>query len=284
MIANVDRALDAIEMLASEPDGLALGALAERLGVPKSAAHRLLQSLADRGYVVQDPASQDYLLSLRLPQLAFRYLDARRLPDVAQQALDRLAAATGEYCRIAVVEGEGLAWIARAQGAVMGLRYDPPMGGDVVLHATATGKAWLATLAEEDALRIVCAHGFATPPGFGERAVRTVDELRSQLAQTRARGYATAIEEGEPGTVALAAVFRAYDAPDAPIAGTVSIAGPAARISEARIAELAPMLLAATREIAELWPMRQRHGRGPRAARASGTEVNVEQRLPETAA
>lgn len=258
MIANVDRAFTAIEMLATEAAGLPLGALAERLNVPKSAAHRLMQALVDRGYATQDPASQDYLLSLRLPLLGFQYLDARRTQDVVQEALDALAQSTREYCRIALVDGEGLIWVARAQGATQGLRYDPPMGRDVVLHATATGKAWLASLPVQEALRIVCARGFATPPGFGRRAVTTVDELRRHLADTRRRGYATAIEEGEPGTVALAAVFRTSATPDAPVAGTLSIAGPQSRLSNARIVELAPTLLAATREVARLWPARKR--------------------------
>jgi len=254
----VDRCLRLIEALAEAPANVSLGTLAEQLDLPKSATHRLLQSLAGRGYVLQDPASQDYGLSLKVALLGFRYLDARRLPDVAQEALARLADTSGEYCRMAVVEGEGLIWVARAQGATQGLRYDPPMSRDVVLHATATGKAWLASLPEQDALRIACSRGFATPPGFGQRAVRNVDELRAHLDATRARGYAHAVDEGEPGTVALAAPFRAFDQPDAPVAGTVSIAGPQVRLTDARVAELAPLLLATTCEISTLWPLRLR--------------------------
>jgi IclR family transcriptional regulator, acetate operon repressor len=265
-IANVGRCLSLIEMLAGAPDGMSLGALAERLDLPKSATHRLLQTLATRGYVNQDAASQGYALSLKVALLGFRYLDARRLPDVAQEALDRLAQDCGEYCRISVAEGESLVWIARAQGAKLGLRYDPPMGGEVVLHATATGKAWLATLPEQDALRIVCARGFATPEGFGKRALRSVDELRRHLDETRRRGYALAIEEGEPGTVAIAAAFCAYEGADAPTAGTVSIAGPLVRLTEQRISEIAPLLLRTTQAITELWPMRQRQSGGARSA------------------
>ncbi|MEP7330101.1 MAG: IclR family transcriptional regulator [Betaproteobacteria bacterium] len=256
--ANVERVLNAIEALADVPAGMSLGALAERLDVPKSAAHRLLQSLIGRGYVTQDAPTQDYLLSLKVPLLGFRYLEARRLPDVAQGALDQLAHATGEYCRMAVVEGEGLHWVARAQGATQGLRYDPPMGLDVVLHATATGKTWLATLPEQDALRIVFARGFATPPGFGDRVVKTADELRRHLQDTRRRGYALALEEGERGTIAIAAVFRAHARRDAPVAGTISVAGPRARLSDARIVALAPLLLAAADTVTELWPLRLR--------------------------
>ncbi len=261
-ITNVDRTLSLIEVLASETAGLSLGALAQRLRLPKSATHRLLQSLVERGYVMQDAALQDYALTLKLPVLGFRYLDARRLPDVAQQALDRLATACGEYCRLAVVEGEHLAWIARAQGATLGLRYEPPMGREVVLHATATGKAWLATLPEPDALRIVCARGFGTPRGFGKRALKSVGELRRHLDETRRRGYALAIEEGEPGTVAIAAAFRAHPGARAPAAGTVSVAGPQVRLSRERIGKIVPLLLRAADEVTRLWPIRARQSAG----------------------
>ena len=272
-IANVDRCLSLIETLAAAPEALPLGLLAERLDLPKSATHRLLQALARRGYVEQDPATQDYELTLKVAALGFRFLDVRRLPDIAQQAIDRLAKASGEYCRLSMVEGEGLVWVACAQGATQGLRYDPPMGREVVLHATATGKAWLATLPEQDALRIVCARGFQTPPGFGERVVRNVDELRLHLDQTRERGYAIAVEEGEPGTVAIAATFRKADTPDAPVAGTVSIAGPRIRLESARITEIAPLLLQTTRELAKRWPLRirQLHSHAERREDAHAT-------------
>jgi DNA-binding IclR family transcriptional regulator len=261
-VAAIERCLGLIEVLAGEPASLELGAIAARTAMPKSAAHRTLTTLVARGLVVQDPATQGYALSLRFATLAFRNLDARRLPDMAQTALDALAQATGEYCRLAVVEGKSLVWIARAQGATAGLRYEPDMGDEVVLHATATGKAWLATLPENEALRIVRARGFAVPrPAgrpLGPRSLKNVDELRRHLAQTRARGYAIAIEEGEPGTVALAIAFRADTGADAPIAGTLSVAGPLVRMKPDRHAALGRALRGAADEIAALWPVRRR--------------------------
>jgi DNA-binding IclR family transcriptional regulator len=167
-----------------------------------------------------------------------------------------------EYCRIALVDRTRLTWVARAQGAPHGLRYDPPMGGDVVLHATATGKAWLATLPEDIALRIAGAQGFAALPRQGSRAVRTVDALAREIAATRARGYAIAIDEGEIGIVALAAAFA--PSPDAPAAGTVSLAGPRARLDDARLASLVPALLEAARELGARWPLHRRASAPPR--------------------
>jgi DNA-binding IclR family transcriptional regulator len=261
-VAAIERCLDVVEVLAGEAASVELGALAARAGMPKSAAHRTLATLVARGLVVQDQVTQGYALSLRFATLAFRNLDARGLPDLAQTALDALARATGEYCRLAVVEGEGLVWLARAQGATAGLRYEPDMGDEVVLHATATGKAWLATLPEGEALRIVCARGFAAarPPGrpLGPRTIASVDELRRHLAQTRARGHALAVEEGEPGTVALAVAFRADADPDAAVAGTLSVAGPLVRMKPDRHAAIGRALREAADALAALWPVRRR--------------------------
>jgi DNA-binding IclR family transcriptional regulator len=147
------------------------------------------------------------------------------------------------------------------------------MGGEVVLHTTATGKAWLATLPEDEALRIVVARGFPLPRGtgpatFGKAVVRTIDELRAHLRDTRRRGYGIAIEEGEPGIVAMAVAFRASEAPHAPVAGTVSVAGPLLRLGPARREKIAPLLAAAANDLAALWPLRQHQAGIPRIPEA----------------
>ncbi|MGX1788088.1 IclR family transcriptional regulator [Bosea sp. NPDC055332] len=280
-IAAVERAFKLLEALAGEADGADLTVLAERLDLPVSATHRLLASLAERGFVTQDPQSGAYGLTLKLSQLAFRNLDLRGLPDAGQIVLDALARATREYCRLAVVEGESLTWIARAQGATAGLRYEPPMGMGIVLHATATGKAWLASLPEQEALRIVCARGFNADGRTGPNALGDVDALRRHLGETRSRGYALAVEEGEIGTVAMATTFRAGPDASAPVAGTLSVAGPLPRMHEARRGEVAAALATAAREMAAIWPLRRRQiGALPTVsseapARATPTETSA---------
>lgn len=257
-IAAVERALKMLEALAGEPEGADLSLLAERLDLPVSATHRLLATLAERGLVSQDASSGAYGLTLKLAQLAFRNLDLRGLPDAGQLVLDDLARATREYCRLAVVEGENLVWIARAQGATAGLRYEPPMGTEIVLHATATGKAWLASLPEAEALRIVCARGFKADGRTGPNALGDVDALRAHLDETRRRSLALAVEEGEIGTVAMAVTFRAGPEAGADVAGTLSVAGPLQRMHEARREEIVAALQHAAQAMAEIWPLRRR--------------------------
>ncbi len=250
------RCLDILELLADAPDGIALSVVGTRLALPKSATYRFLSLLERRGYVRQDAATQYYRLTLKLPALGFRFLGGTHLTEACQPVLDSLAARTGELARLAVVEGDSLTWVAKAQGALSGLRYDPDTGHEVVLHATATGKAWLASLPEERALAIAAAHGFGAPKRFGPRVVRTLTQLKRELRETRRRGWGEAVGEGAPGVAAVAAVIRSDTRPDSPVVGTVSVAGPLARLDAKRRAEIARDTLVAARELTEVWPIR----------------------------
>jgi IclR family transcriptional regulator, acetate operon repressor len=250
----VDRVMDIIELLADEPNGLPLSDIARRLDMPKSAAHRLLNSLVNRKFAVQDSNSQRYRLTVKLAAVGFRLLAGVGTSDICQPSLDRLAARTGELVRLALVDGETLFWIAKSQGALSGLRYDADLGQAVVLHATATGRAWLSTMDDKTAVGLVKARGYVVPARFGKPLVRDEETLVKELAATRARGYGVAIEEGEPGTCAMA---RPILGRDGAAVGTVSVAGPSSRFTLERMKQIAPDLAATVNEIADLWPARR---------------------------
>lgn len=277
-VAAVSRCLHIVECLAGAVGGLELGDIAERVAMPKSAAHRLLTTLVEHGWVVQDPDTQNYILSLRIATLAFHDLDVRVVTDVVQDVLDKLADRTREYCRLAVAEGDRLTWVAKAQGATTGLRYDADMGQEVALHATATGKAWLATLPESEGIHLVTSQKFFSHLRVGPRAAGTVAELKRRLDETRARGFATAEEEAEPGIGAIAVAFRSGPEADAHVAGTISIAGPVTRIHPARYEELVGHLRAAAAELEGIWRVRthqriQTYGSRPGARHGSSKQA-----------
>ncbi|RWH78057.1 IclR family transcriptional regulator [Mesorhizobium sp.] len=257
-VASVSRCLALLEFLAGERDLVELSELASGLNMPVSAAHRLVTTLANLGWVIQDTASKQYALSLKMSTLAFRHLDACNVSDVVQSILNRVATETHECCRLAVLENRELVWVARAQGATTGLRYDPDMGQGIALYATASGKAWLCTLPEEQALAIVYSRGFESPHKLGPNSAHCIDEFRLQLAEARQLGFATSVEEGEAGTAAVAVPFRASSAHNALAAGTISVAGPLIRITPDRWHELADALKAAATELAQIWPAKTR--------------------------
>lgn len=256
-----ERCLSIIELLADDAREMALGEIAERLGLPKSGAHRLLATLVDLGWAEQDANTSFYRLTMRLTTLGQRFFVATGIPDVCQPVLDRLAGQCREFARLAVVDGDSLTWFAHAQGATVGLLYQPSLTtSNVPINVTASGKIWLTTLpidkAIENALRI----GFDTVGKYGPNAIRSVDALKRELAATAKRGYALAVNEAEPGVTAVAAAIRPVGG--GPTLGTVSIAGPSVRLTETRVREIAPLVIKTATELADLWPLRPRSGRG----------------------
>lgn len=255
-----ERCLSIIELLADDAREMALGEIAERLGLPKSGAHRLLATLVDLGWAEQDSNTSFYRLTMRLTTLGQRFFVATGIPDVCQPVLDRLAGQCREFARLAVVDGDSLTWLAHAQGATVGLLYQPSLSTSTVpINVTASGKIWLTTLPIEKALETALRIGFDTAGRYGPNAIRAIDALKRELSATAKRGYGLAVNEAEPGVTAIAAAIRPLGG--GATLGTVSVAGPSVRLTDSRVRELAPVVIKTASELADLWPLRPRSGR-----------------------
>lgn len=246
MSRQLDRAFRVLEHLAVHPDGVPVSSLAAELDIPLSATHRLLTELIQIGYVRQSPDHGLYQLTIRLVSLGLGYLSSTGVVDIAQPLLDELARTTGELVRLAVVDGHDLTFVAKAQGATRGLRYDADMGLSVALSCSAAGHAWLSTMSDEQALALVLAQGFGSPEDYGPGAPQTVDALLPCIHAARERGYSTISDVFSPGMTAMAAPVRRLDGQTI---GVVTVAGPKIRLSEVRMHELAPSLLRIAAEI-----------------------------------
>ena len=247
MNTGLDRGLRILEHLAAHPDGMPLALIADELDIPRSVCHRLLADLKQRGYLRQLREHGDYALTTRLVSLGLSYLSASGIVDIAEPVLERLAHASGELVRLSIVDGERLTWVAKAQGARKGLRYDPDMGTDARLSCTASGHAWLLTMSDERALELVSRQGFGPPAEYGPKAPTTVRALLALLNAARTRGFAVIDEVFAPGMTAMAAPVQRRGKP---ALGVISIAGPRSRLTLERMNELGPALLAAASELA----------------------------------
>ena len=247
MSVHLQRSLQVLEKLAAAPEGCSLSSLAQQLGMPLSATHRVLTELAHAGYVRQAREQGVYMLTIKLVSLGLSFLGSSGVVDVAQPLLDRLAHTCGELVRLAVRDGEELVFVAKAQGATRGLRYDPDMGLSVKLSCSAAGHALLSTMTDEQALALVAKQGFGKPEDFGPKAPTTVKALLGHVRAARKRGFSMIVEVFAPGMTAMSAPVRRRDGE---AIGVVTIAGPLVRLTETRMLELGPALIATAAEVA----------------------------------
>lgn len=246
MSAIILRSFRILEELSNYPKGRTLSELAAAVDIPLSATHRLLADLMQAGYVRKDDRHDDFLLTMQVVSLGLRFLSASGVVDVAQPTLERLAAKSGELVRLAVVDQDQLVYVAKAQGATQGLRYDPEMGRSVRLSCSAAGLVWLATKSDDEAIRLVTKQGMGNPADFGPAAPTSIMELMAQVQATRKRKFATTVNVFLPAMSSMATLVRD---PRGDVIAALIVAGPMTRLTQGRMDSLGDALLAAADEL-----------------------------------
>ncbi|RTZ48029.1 IclR family transcriptional regulator [Candidimonas sp. SYP-B2681] len=247
MAGILERSLGILEHLAGRPKGLQLVTLSQELDIPRSACHRLLAELTRCGYVRQLREHGDYVLTTKLAAVGLSFLGASGIVDIAQPTIDRVAALSGELVRLAIVDEDRLTFVAKAQGAKYGLKYDPDMGIDVCLSCSSAGHSWMMTLTDERAIELVTRQGFGLPERYGPNAPTSFDALLKIVHEDRKRGFSMINEMYAPGMTAMAAPIQRKGEE---AIGVITIAGPLVRLTEERMLSLGPDLVEAAKELA----------------------------------
>lgn len=236
-LQSVERALDALELLGSAgPGGLTLTDLTERLGVSKSTAFALLQTLISRGYVADSGSrlSRRYRLGMTLARLGDAAAEQSPLVSVAMPVLQAVTETTGLTTRLVVPDGPFAVVVARvdAPGSV---RFASYLGKREYPHCTSAGKALLAALPPSRARELALEAGM---PARTPLTIVDVDVLLRDLAITEARGYAIDDEEDTEGVFCVgAAVYDRSGTCVAAISGTgLKLNRPSWRMDELGVA------------------------------------------------
>ena len=247
MSGALEKSLAIIEYLTAHPDGVALATIAKELHQQRSGCHWTLQELVRHGYVRQMPQRGDYALTTKMASMGLSFLAKSGVVDIAQPVIDRVAKLTEELVRLAIVDGERLTLVAKAQGAKSGLLYDPDMGIDLRLSCSAAGHAWLMTLAEDKAIELVIKQGLGDPRAYGPNAPTSIKELMKMLGESRKRGFSAIQDVYANGMSAMAApVCKRGEA----TTGVIIVAGPSLRLTMESMLGFGPALVEAAGELA----------------------------------
>ena len=188
-VQSVERIFQLIEHLAAHPTGVSLQRLAEETGLAKSTVHRLLASLVGLGYVVQDEENGHYRLTLKMFELSSGIVDSMDIMGVAKAHLERLSQRTGEAVHLVIRDGRDIVYIYKTESGPM--RMSSRVGLRSPLYCTGVGKAILATL-PGDELEDIWTH--SNVQKLTDKTITDLEELRSQLVEVRANGYAINVQ------------------------------------------------------------------------------------------
>jgi DNA-binding IclR family transcriptional regulator len=195
--------------------------VAQRVGLPKSTAARLLTALWHEGAVEQEPGGTRYRLGPRIADFATRHVPTRDLVAVARPPLAELATAVGEVAGISVPDGRVVHYVDQV-GTAHQVQVRDWTGSRVPMHAVPSGQVMLAALPPEALDRFLAAPLEAYTPA----TIVEPGALRERLAAIRADGHAWVRDEFADGIASVAAPITG---PDGTAVGAVHVHGPSYR-------------------------------------------------------
>jgi DNA-binding IclR family transcriptional regulator len=229
-VRAVDRALDILLCFSQEQPTLSLTQLAEQIALSKSTVHRLLTTLETKRFVSRDKATGAYHLGYRLMEMAALVLQDADRQQWVSPYLQGLSDECGETVDLAVLDGPHVVYLQVVE-SLHRVKIAAAVGQRLPVHCTASGKAFMAFLPEEEVSQIL-ATGL-TP--YTERTRVALPDLLEDLRLTRSRGFAVSTGEYEHDIHAIAAPI--LDAEGYPMA-VIAIVGPSYRLPHERMLEL----------------------------------------------
>jgi IclR family transcriptional regulator, KDG regulon repressor len=237
-IQSLARGLKILEFLGQAEAGVSVTELAERLGVDKASASRLVATLVHYGYAEKDEQTRRYRLGAQVVSLSRSLLAHIPLREAAKPFLRQLMESTGECAHLAVASQGKVLYIDQVESPAT-LRVNAQVGTLNPLHCTALGKVLLAF------------GDLEMPPTLVPFTPNTLTDpirLRTNLELVRAQGYALDDEEFDLGVRCIAVPVFAFHGN---VVGSIGISGPATRVTHTRLPELASRVVAIGQALSE---------------------------------
>jgi DNA-binding IclR family transcriptional regulator len=235
---TIQKAVDLLFHLHDAAAPCGVSDLSRQLGMPKSSVHRLLAALAPRALVEQGEDGR-YRPGVGLMALGLGVVEREPLVTAARPVMEAESRALGETLFVVAARARRLCVLDKVEGTGV-LRAAPRVGATLPVHATASGKIYLA-----HAPALV-----AGPPArlerYTKRTPATPGRLQRDVEATRRRGWAVNDEEWVPGLCVVGAPILGRG----PLRGVLVAAVPSARFAEIGADALGRRIAAAGRKIA----------------------------------
>ena len=242
-VQTLDRALKLLKLLA-EFDGLTLTEVAQRTELAPATAYRLLTTMEDHGFVMNNEAEGLWRVGVEAFRAGSAFARGTKIVDVGRPVMHALMERSGETANLAIEEDGDVVFVSQVETHEAIRAFFRP-GSRGPMHASGIGKALLAERTDDEVRRIADRKGLTEYTG---KTLVTPAALLDDLAETRARGWSLDDEERHQGMRCIAAPI--YNAYGEAVAG-VSISGPTVRMPDARLAQLASLVKQAATEITD---------------------------------
>lgn len=242
-LSSVQNALKILSCFSFDETEKRLTQIANELNIAKSTASRLLNTLAQEGFVKKDKETQKYSLGTKILTLYGTLISNREVVKEARPILEELSAQTSESIQLGEIEGSNVIYVDRIKSTYP-LQITSHIGLVYPLHCTSSGKLLLA-FQKEEIINQILEEEFIK---YTSSTITDSDVLYKQLEEIKKNGYCYIENEFIDGIISIAAPIRDFDSK---VIASISLAGPIQRINSNKAQQSINKVIEAAKKISQ---------------------------------
>jgi len=240
------RGLAIMNAVATSSRPLSIADLVSELGLAKPTVHRIASQLEEENYLQRNPNDKRFVIGNKLREFSTNILSNSSIGAPRRAILEALSNEIGETCNCTMLDGYHTVYFDRVE-CNWPIKINLHPGSRLPLHATASGKLFLAYMRKGDRNRIID----AAPLVASTKHTITSDEhLKTQLKSIKKQGIAFDNEEFIDGMIAIA--VPVFDSKHR-ICFTLAVHAPTTRQTIESLSEYIPSLHRAADALAKIY-------------------------------
>ncbi len=243
MLQTIEKASDLLALFDRQHTEWGVREVAKSLGIAKSSAHDLMNSLAQVGLLGKTVEGR-YRLGWRLVTLSETLLATTELRREARPVIEELAKQCQETIHLAILDESKVVYVDKLEGSQAVRVEMTSLGTRLYPHSSSVGKVLLAFRSQSEFKKIVKKNGLSqlTP-----NTITDENTLEQALAKIRKQGYAVDLEETLKDLCCIGAPIRNYNGD---VVAAISMSTPAYRFQRSQ-AEYRRAIVHAAKMISE---------------------------------
>lgn len=215
---TVKRAVDIIQLIKDNSDGLTIKEISQLMKIPASSAFDIVHTLhAEKILEYSKPKSKTFVIGVRAFEVGSAYRQRISLVEVIHPYVEKLMRISNATAFLAIADDTEIVYLDKVE-AETSIRTSAVLGSRRDMYSTGLGKAIMTYYTEEKVRSILDASKLVAHTEF---TITSVDQFLKELKLSRVRGYAVDNRESNINVFCIAhAILDAYGNPF----GAISIA------------------------------------------------------------
>ena len=240
-VQSFARGLSVIRAFGPKASEMTLTEVAERTGLTRAGARRILLTLQHLGYVAAN--ERKFYLTPRILDLGYSYLSSMKLWDFAEPVMEELVDKVHESCSVSVLDGSEIVYVLRVPTRKI-MTINLSIGSRLPAYCTSMGRVLLGDLDDATLDEMLAQSDLKA---LTKSTTINPTRLKRIIADDRKKGWSLVNQELEEGLCSIAVPLIDFSGR---IIAAMNIGGNVTRTSEADLVKkVLPELLAAANKI-----------------------------------